>query len=303
MKPQPMIDLTVLREKIYYQSVVPIIDLPGMTPFQGFSRGLMAMLPVLATLPVLPADIQELTIDPLSRLVRRRAGFGSWIWSPINVEALVRDGQPTAFMPFKVIFTAAGEIEERVSAWLRELPIKPLHVSLLLDSPALPLNELTVDAIKHHCLNVAEQLRTTVPESDVAEMQSAITAWQKPIEQRPSTLRFHSHNVTAPNEMVLASAGEAAPTGETGHLKLSPPEDYITGIRESTLAVLSLVSQTQKYIITPPKPDVILFAPATVRGIERELQKKGGHSSPEAHSKGTWETDRIYNGTICSIGG
>src|SRR5215472_6065229 len=98
-----MIDVSVLREKIYYFSVVPVVDQFGLTPFQGFSQALMPMLPVLATLPVLPADIRELAIDPFARLVRRRAGFGSWTWSPINIEALIRDGQPTTLMPFKVI--------------------------------------------------------------------------------------------------------------------------------------------------------------------------------------------------------
>jgi hypothetical protein len=75
--------------------------------------------------------------------------------------------------------------------------------------------------------------------------------------------------------MVLVSAGEAAASDQKGHLNLSPYQDYVDGITESARAVLALqaqIDQDPMYEITPQRPDIFLFAPATFRGIKQSMR-------------------------------
>lgn len=257
----------MLRE-ILYTLAIPAWHPLEATPLQGFAPGLIQLVPMLTVLPMLPSDIDELTMDPSDRLSRRRAGQGEWNWSPVNVETLVGRRIPSDAMPFMVVFTAHEDAARRVATWRRNLRVKPLHVSHLDIGGAVQVEDLTVERLQRHCLSVLRQLGPkTRREADDA--RASIEAW-RPFEPRPSNLRHHSHNVVLANEMVLLSTGQQPGDGE-GRLDMSPEQDYIDGITQSVEAVRELHGQTADrpvYLLNPPRPDTILFAPAMIKGAE-----------------------------------
>ncbi len=249
--------------EIIYILAIPSWDPKRVSPFQGFAPGLFSTAPLLIDLPRLPTDISELAMDPPDRLARRRAGHGGWIWSPVNVENLTRHGQPTPGRPFMVVFTSEPEPARRVSAWRRGLRVRPLRVSWHKVGGAIFPHELTVERLQQHCRAALRQAKEANRKLDVADQLALVDTW-KPLEDKPSGLKHHSHNVTLPNEMVLRGAGFVR-DGEDGKLENSPEQDYIDGITESANAVLDLHAQAADrpiYLLNPPRPDVILLAPS-----------------------------------------
>jgi len=256
--------------EIHYLLAIPSWKPNEVTPFQGFAPGLIYASPFLSHVARLPVDIVELGMDPPDRLVRRRSGSGDWMWSPVTIDNLERPGRrPTPLQPFMVVFTADTAVARRVARWRRNLRIRPLHVSLIEGGGALAAQELTVARLQQHCLAALRQAQDGYRRLDVDEAEREVRAW-RPFEERPSSLRLHSHGVMQANQMVLLSAGEALPEGEGGVLKVSPHDDYVDAITESARAVRELHAQTQDrpvYLISPPRPDVILLAPSMYQGI------------------------------------
>ena len=261
--------------EILYIYALPPWDPKDVTAFQGFAPGLIYLGPLM-TVPVrLPPDIIDLTMSPVDRLARRRAGLGSWIWSPVNVDTLIRRHKPFPHQPFMVVFTANADVAQRVATWRRNLRIQPLHVSTIRKGGTIAPGALTVERLQQFCRGAVRQAGKVNRRLDIADSLAAIDRWQ-PFEERPFSLRYHTHNVTVANEMVLYSIGERAPERDEGVLNVSPHEDYVDGITESAQAVLALQAQVEDreaYLLHPPRPDIILFAPASYRGIERVLQR------------------------------
>lgn len=257
-------------DEIFYVLAIPSFEPNEVTPFQGFAPGLIYVSPLLQHAVQMPADIVELTMDPADRLVRRRSGGGDWAWTPVNIENLERPGRaPSPIRPFMVVFSADRAVARRVSRWRRNLRIRPLHVSEVAGVGAVAPADFTVERLQQHCLTALGQAHDAMRRLDVDAAEAAIRAW-RPFEQRPSSLRLHSHGVTQANQMVLLSAGERLPDNEDGVLNVSPHEDYVTAITESAQAVRDLRAQTEDrpvYLISPPRPDVILMAPSMYQGV------------------------------------
>lgn len=257
-------------ESIIFAFAIPSWKQNEVTPFQGFAPGLPFQIPLMQLLPGLPADLAELAMDPNDRLARKRTGMGLQMWSPINVETLVRYRKPTPSQPLTVIFTADKAVAKRVSRWRMDLRIKPLHVSLFRGGNALSPADLTVERLARFCRTALEQAKKVERDLDISDALQLIGAW-KPLAPSPSSLRLHSHNVMMANQLVLIGAGEARATGK-GALELSQRQAYIDAITESTEAVLALqagVEDREMYRLYPPRPDLFLLAPSMYRQIKQ----------------------------------
>lgn len=286
--------------KIVYAFALPSWKPHEVTPFQGFAPGLLDLGPALHSIVHLPPDILELTMPERVRLARRRAGAGEYMWSPINVETLIKSGKPTPQLPFMVVFTGDKEIARQIAIWRRGLRIRPLHVSSTGHGGSIKPSDLTVSLLQRHCRNALHQAKKVSRHLEVADSKAAIDRWQ-PLESRSTSLRYHNHNVTAPNEMVLVSTGEVSPAGDEGALNVSPHDDYVAGITESALAVQALQAQVGEHLATfriwPSRPDLFLLAPSTYRGIERIL--RNAVTSPAARrALGLLERQREYTMTF-----
>jgi hypothetical protein len=88
------------------------------------------------------------------------------------------------------------------------------------------------------------------------------------VPEKASSLHFKSHNVTVANEMVFMSEGNTPSNGE--QLNPNDNEDYISAIVASAEAVLELrasAGHPKAFRAEPPRPDIILFAPAMYRHV------------------------------------
>lgn len=285
--------------QIIYGFAIPDFAPNEVTPFQGFAPGLLWAAPILPHLPTWPSDLIEPTLDLDARLVRRRAGMGDWLWSPITMANLLRRW-PTVLQPFMVIFTAEREVARRVAAWRRGLRIRPLHVSLIEGFGAIGPHELTLDRMRDFCRTALAQAHAVNRRLDIAEALGVLDDWRE-LPKRPSSLRLHSHATMRPNEMVLFGAGEEFPADPTGVLNLAPEQDYVDAISESAAAVIALQRRVEEdrplYSISPCRPDIILFAPAMYRGIENMLIGRG-LPEPAERAIRSMTRQRGYTGQI-----
>jgi hypothetical protein len=90
--------------------------------------------------------------------------------------------------------------------------------------------------------------------------------WQ-PTSREPSKLHFQSHLVSSANEMVLMSEGAESSAGIPLN---SLDDDYIEAIVESPSAVLEIRDEAgfpPAFLANPPRPDILLFAPAMYRHV------------------------------------
>lgn len=247
---------------ILYAFALPSWAPDRVTPFQGFAPGLLRLLPVLWLPARLPSDIAELTLTEEQRLARRRAGLGDLLWSPINIETLLERRKPTPHQPFMVVFSADREVAKAISRWRRNLRIRPLHVSLEGGFGAVDPSDLTVERLRVHCLSALREAKAGRRDLDAGPAKALLERWQ-PWGAKPSSLIHHSHNVTAVNELVLKSVGEDDP-GEEGVLNCSPEADYVAGVVQSAMAVRALQERIGEHRLKvhPPRPDLILLAPA-----------------------------------------
>ncbi|WP_428685042.1 hypothetical protein [Sphingopyxis sp.] len=267
--------------EISYVFALPDWKPTQVTPFQGFAPGLLEYLPYFQYIPALPSDLIEPTLELEERLVRRRAGAGAWNWTPINLSTLFGKRKPRPSFPFVVLFSATEDTAKRVSAWRRDLRLKPIHVSLHRKGGALHPADLTEDVLRHHLIQLAQKAGRMDKSLNFSAHLAALNAW-RPIDRRPSSLHFHWHNVTAPNEMTLIGAGELPNEEEAGRLIASPAQDYIDAITQSTEAVMALwpgESEDGKDPGEPGlaalgnRPDIVLLAPAMYRGMAKKMER------------------------------
>jgi hypothetical protein len=245
-----------------------------VTPFQGFAPGLPDFVPVMEYIPRWPADIIEPAFELNERLARRRAGLGAWFWSPINLDILIEKRSPTVRAPFMVVFSGDKKTARTISAWRSGLRIPPIHVSFVDGCGAINPERLTQNVIQQRLLTLVNRVANLNKGVDVSQHLRALHAW-KGVERRTSSLRFHSHNVTKPNEMTLIGAGELPPRDMKGHLNVSPAGDYVQGITESTEAVIALwrVAIDSSDFLPPPPPDLYLLAPSMYRGMPKRFER------------------------------
>ncbi|MEQ7874270.1 hypothetical protein ABDK56_09745 [Sphingomonas sp. ASV193] len=265
----------VPRPEIVYVLALPDWKPNEVTPFQGFAPRLPYFIPFLDRLPAYPADILEPTMDPDDRLARRRSGEGSWLWSPVNLSLLLTRRKPLPHVPYMVVMTSDPGSAKAVSRWRSRLRIRPVHLSLHRAPGAIDLFTFTREQLRHRLTAAMRHAQAADRRLDFGVHQWALANWQTE-EVRPSSIFYHGHNVTKPNELVLVGAGEAALTGEEGHLNVSSPEEYVRGITESAEAVMALWPKTgdrAAHQITPPRPDLILLAPSMLRGMPKKLER------------------------------
>ncbi len=260
---------------IYYVLALPDWEPREVTPFQGFAPGLINFVPLMEFIPTLPADILDPVLAPGDRLARRRSGSGAWQWTPVNLSTLIAKRKPTPEQPFMVVFSADRKAAKAVSTWRNGLRIRPIHLSFFRGGNAIHPADFNQEKLRLHLIALARKAAELNKSLDIGQHLKALDTWRNE-ERRPSSITFHSHNVTKPNEMVLIGAGETPPQDEAGHLQSSPADDYVRGITESAKAVVALWSQTEDrpiYHITPPRPDLILLAPSMVRGVTKRMER------------------------------
>ena len=289
----------MIRGEIIYQFVIPTFEAREVTPFQGFAPGLLTMARMMELVAMLPTDILELTMEPADRLARRRAGAAGLMWGPISVRALLRSGHPPPEVPFQVVMSADLDIANEISKWRRNLRIPPLHVSSYDVADAIHPNELSIERLRQHCKTSLRRAKRARPRLDITDEVHELENW-RPLERQPSSLLLHSHNVTRPNEMALVAARETYPTDEAGVLNVSPNDSYVTAITESVAAVLALNVTAERrpiFLLYPPRPDVILFAPAMYVGAIRTLAKTENSPAAKRALRGL-ERQRGYTMTL-----
>lgn len=261
--------------EILYVLALPEWKPEDVTPFQGFAPRLPYFVPFLDFLPSFPADILEPTMDPDDCLARRRSGEGAWLWSPVNLSTLLTKRKPLPRVPYMVVMTSDSESAKAVSRWRARLRLRPIHLSLYRAPGAINLAQFTRENLRHRLIAATRQARKIDRHLDTREHEQALSNWRTE-DLRPSSIFYHGHNVTRPNEMTLVGAGEVPLTTTDGHLNVSPVEDYVRGITESAEAVMAHWPRADERIanlVTPPRPDVILLAPSMYRGMTKMLER------------------------------
>ena len=188
-----------------------------VTPFQGFAPGLIDLVLMMELLPQLPSDVFEFTMEPADMLARRRAGEGAWLWIPVNLSTLLATRSPKPLHPFMVVFSGDVETARAICKWRKGLRIRPLHVSAHKVGGALHPGDLTIARLNQHCRYALRQARKADKRLDVTDIESALERWTK-IKRRVSSLTYHSHNVTTPNEFTLIASGEFPAEGKDGKI-------------------------------------------------------------------------------------
>lgn len=249
---------------------------------------LPSFVPLMELIPILPADIVEPIMELDDRLARRRAGEGSWLWTPINLSTLLRIRKPTPDFPYMVIFRGDKRSARSVAQWRKTLRLKPIHVSPFSGGGNLLPRDLSQAVLRSRLTGIARKAAEIDHSIEVTEHLKLLGSWIVP-EVRESSIKLHSHNVTKPNEMTLISAGEVARHSKEGHLKASTYEQYVEGITDSSKAVMRLWPRTTDrpiYLLSPCRPDIFLVAPSMYEGkvkqIERVLPNKAAKSAMRA---------------------
>lgn len=261
--------------EIFYILALPDWKPTEVTPFQGFAPGLPHFIPLMEEIPRLPADIIEPTLDPDTRLVRRRSGEAAWLWSPVNLSTLIAKRKPLPNAPYFVVMSADKETAQAISKWRTGLRLQPIHLSFHRVSGAHIPSTFSREQLRHHLITLTRKAAKQDRRLDISESMRLLNGWRSD-KLRPTSLTLHSHNVTRANEMTLGGAGEAPADGEAGHLNVSAPADYVRGITQSTEAVMDLWAQTDGclvYLMMPPRPDIFLVAPSMYRGVSKRFER------------------------------
>jgi hypothetical protein len=240
-------------------------DDEDVTPFQGFAPSLIGFSWALRLIVSLPADL----FDPASarsvRLARRVSGTGGWRWAPVLISSLEMI-EITPASPLTVVFTNDDDTSQRVQDWSVRQAIRPLHICGH-GRNALHPDDVSVESIARFCrqaILTAQSLDQTV---DSRHWLDIMDKWQ-PISREPSKLHFQSHLVSSANEMVLMSEGAESSAGIP--LNSLDDDDYIEAIVESASAVLEMRDEAgfpRAFLANPPRPDILLFAPAMYRHV------------------------------------
>lgn len=229
------------------------------TPFQGFSPGLLGFEWAWHVMTRLPADIFDLALSRRQRIARRATGLGAYRWMPLDIAvlpALLGDG----LGPLIVLFSQDDAVAAAIDAWREGSGVDALHISTVVGPRRIPRADVTVKDLKRYAFRV---VRRTMPDGAARALAlEVISKWKAPPGRR-SSLRFRSHNVSAPNEMALALDGIRPSRGEP--LDPSDDRDYVEAIVASVHNVRELRQAAAGALVHPshpPRPDTLLFAPA-----------------------------------------
>ncbi|MDX8357760.1 hypothetical protein [Sphingopyxis terrae] len=261
--------------EIYYILALPDWKPTEVTPFQGFAPMLPYFMPLMEAIPRFAPDIIHPSLDPDLRLARQRGGDGAWMWTPVNLSTLLSKRKPLPAAPYMVVMSADKKTAKAISAWRARLRLQPIHLSYYRAPNAHNPSTFDSKRLRQHLITQVRRAARVDRDLKIEEHLRFLKSW-KPEERRPSSLVFHSHNVTRANEMTLVAAGEIPAMGETGHLSVSPAEDYVKGITQSSEAVMALwegLEDRLAYLMMPPRPDIFLVAPAMYRGISKRLER------------------------------
>jgi hypothetical protein len=240
-------------------------DDEDVTPFQGFAPSLIGFSWALRLIVSLPADL----FDPASarsvRLARRVSGTGGWRWAPVLISSLEMI-EITPASPLTVVFTNDDDTSQRVQDWSVRQAIRPLHICGH-GRNALHPDDVSVESIAEFCRRAISTARSLDPTVDSRHWLDIIDKWQ-PMSREPSKLHFQSHLVSSANEMVLMSEGAERSAGIP--LNALDDDDYVEAIVESASAVLEMRDEAgfpRAFLANPPRPDILLFAPAMYRHV------------------------------------
>jgi hypothetical protein len=261
--------------EIFYILALPDWAPNDVTPFQGFAPRLPYFTPLMEEIPRLPSDIIQPTLQDELRLARQRGGDGAWMWTPVNLSTLLSKRKPLPIAPYMVVMSSDQATAKKIAAWRAGLRLQPIHLSYHRAAHAHNPATFGREQMRHHLVALTKRAARMERQLEVDEHLDFLARWL-PEVRRPSTLKFHSHNVTRANEMTLVGAGEEPASGREGHLQVNPAEDYVEGITQSSEAVMALwedIEDRAAYVLMPPRPDLFLVAPSMYRGMSKRLER------------------------------
>lgn len=246
---------------IYYFLPFPVSeDLPE-TPFARFSFGLCAHLPLLYSLPNLPACVEELTCSKLMLRWIRTSGLAGYSAIPLEIQFL-SEVTIAEQRPFVVVFSSEQTFSQ-VDAWATTQRIRPLHVSDAVNKRALHISRLRRKHIRSH----VQRCLRLVPNAKGAQLGTE--AWTK---KKGISYPRTSHNTSIPNEGALCSLGLAFTTtsfipvpggdGENGR--------YEEAMVRSAKHLRSLRVESDE-LYFPSTPDLMLISPVADNDLFKQI--------------------------------
>jgi hypothetical protein len=272
-----------LDERFHYILALPNHEPNQFTFLGGFTPGLMGFQWALQKIAASPVDLWEPALPESARVNRKISGQGGHRWMPLNADVLPMLPSPDTD-PLWVIFTQDPDTAEVVERWCGERLFRPLHVSTIKVGKAIPPERLTRGTFKSFAL---EAIQAEMNPRLVAAYTEAVRRWPAQKFKR-TTLRYESHNVTVPNELVLLGHGLLPAKGR--RLEPLDDRDYVRAIRDSAQAVRRLRAKgTPSPMLRayPAQPDTVLFAPAMYNALYRRARL------PEAPLDGLAESLRM----------
>ncbi len=259
--------------EIFYVLALPDWQPNEVTPFQGFAPRLPYFTPLMEDIVRFPPDIIQPTLEPSLALARQRCGDGAWLWTPVNLATLLAKRKPLPIAPYMVVMSSDEATAKKIASWRAGLRLPPIHLSYHRVANAQHPATFACEQLRHRLVALTRRAARMEPRLEIEQHLDFLDLW-RPEERRNTSLVFHSHNVTRANEMTLIGAGEGPATGGEGHLKISPHDDYVRGITQSSEAVMALWEDSGDRLahqLMPPRPDLLLVAPSMYRGISTRL--------------------------------
>lgn len=178
------------------------------SPFQGFGRSWPGLVWALELLVQLPADVLEPAQFGAGLIAQRMGGMRQLLWSPLSVSPMERLGAED-FGPFLVVMSGDPEMSERVGRWVSALGVPALHVSATGVTNSVAASDFNLDVLKDYCGRVMAERGAELSAPRRAAVEEALMKWEEPRSEAVE-LKAWTHNVTIPNQMVLARARREA---------------------------------------------------------------------------------------------
>ena len=201
--------------RINYIVVLADDRLEETSPFQGFGRSWPGLIWALELLAQLPADVLEPAQFGAGLIAQRMGGMRQLLWSPLSVSPLERLGVED-FGPFLVVMSGDPETSERVGRWTSALGVPVLHVSAMGVASSVAAGDFTSDVLKDYCGRVMAERGAELSAPRRAAVEESLVKWEEPRSEAVG-LKAWMHNVTMPNQMVLARARRHATDPESFH--------------------------------------------------------------------------------------
>lgn len=194
--------------RINYIVVLADDRLEETSPFQGFGRSWPGLVWALELLVQLPADVLEPAQFGAGLIAQRMGGMRQLLWSPLSVSPMERLGAED-FGPFLVVMSGDPEMSERVGRWVSALGVPALHVSATGVTNSVAASDFNLDVLKDYCGRVMAERGAELSAPRRAAVEEALMKWEEPRSEAVE-LKAWTHNVTIPNQMVLARARREA---------------------------------------------------------------------------------------------